>query len=63
MNTLDKARQLISTLAIAVGLRDSEEYQEAIQLHEQWEMNQKWDELPDKYHNEWKSLIDDWYEL
>lgn len=62
MKTIDQARELISMLAIAVGLRDSEEYQEAIQLHEHWKMEEKWDDLPDKYHNEWKSLIDDWYE-
>ena len=58
MTKLDKAREIISVLAIAVGLRDYEEYQEAIKLHEKYHMEYHWGDLPSKYHNEYKKLKD-----
>lgn len=58
MTNLDKAREIISMLAIAVGLRDYDEYKEALKLSEKYRMERCWDDLPSKYHDEYKKLID-----
>ncbi|HSH24788.1 MAG TPA: hypothetical protein VLA13_04545 [Massilibacterium sp.] len=58
--TLEVAREVISMLAIAVGFSDKEEYLSAIALAEDYELYKKWDEIPEKYYNEYISLIKDW---
>lgn len=60
MKTIDKARKLITLMAIAVGLDDEEEYQEAMELAERWKMYLRWDEIPDRYRQEWVRLIEDY---
>lgn len=57
MNNVEKARELISMLAIAKGMHKYGEYKEALKEHENLKEENFWDDVPEYLRDEFFALL------